>query len=160
MENDRAGIVRFSCKESKNLLVFRRVLDPICLAKADVSKVMRILSIISRSLRQRCPRCGQGRLFTGWGNVRESCETCGLQLRSREPDTWLIMYVSTAFLTGFFIIGMLWIFPVPASKWLWRGVMALVALALFLGTVPLRKGLAIGFDYLMDSKDTNDGPTH
>jgi uncharacterized protein (DUF983 family) len=106
--------------------------------------------IFWRGARGRCPRCGRGRIFAGWNNVRTHCHACGLRLRVREPDTWMFMYVSAAFITGLFVIGLLWKFPVPTNKWLWRGIMGCAALALFFGTSPLRKGLALGLDYLMD----------
>jgi uncharacterized protein (DUF983 family) len=88
--------------------------------------------------------------------VRERCEVCGLELQAREPDTWLFMYVSTALITGVFIAGMLWVFPVPANKWAWRVIMGVVALAAFFGTAPLRKGVAIGLDYMVDMRDKDD----
>ena len=103
----------------------------------------------------RCPRCGEGPLFAGFGDVREHCDACGLELKSREPDTWLFMYVSTAFITGLFIIGLLWVFPVPANKWLARLCIGSAAIVAFFGTAPLRKGLAIAFDFWIDSR-SND----
>ena len=32
------------------------------------------------SLHSRCPRCGEGRLFTGFLDVRPTCDVCGLDL--------------------------------------------------------------------------------
>lgn len=43
---------------------------------------------IGRSLRLRCPRCGEGRLFTGWFRMPDRCEKCGLDLK-REPGFYL-----------------------------------------------------------------------
>ena len=36
---------------------------------------------IARGLRGRCPRCGEGRLFSGFLNLRPACEKCGLDYR-------------------------------------------------------------------------------
>lgn len=35
-------------------------------------------SALSTGLKGRCPRCGRGRLFSGYLTVRPSCESCGL----------------------------------------------------------------------------------
>lgn len=43
---------------------------------------------VGRSLRLRCPRCGEGRLFSGWFRMPDRCETCGLDLK-REPGFYL-----------------------------------------------------------------------
>jgi uncharacterized protein (DUF983 family) len=43
---------------------------------------------VGRSLRLRCPRCGQGKLFAGWFAMHPRCESCGLDFR-REPGFYL-----------------------------------------------------------------------
>lgn len=113
------------------------------------------LEILWRGVRCRCPQCGQGRLFKRWGIVHERCAACGLRLNTREPDTWFIMYVSMAVITGVFLIGLLWVFPTPANKWLGRIVMGSAALGIFFGSAPMRKGLAIALDYLSDLRGHN-----
>ena len=54
-------------------------------------------------MRLLCPRCGQGRLFTGWFAMREACPHCGLDFK-REPGFYLgsiyINYGVTALGTG------------------------------------------------------------
>jgi len=58
------------------------------------------------------------------------------------------MYISTAFITGLFVLGMFWI--LPKNLWMGRLVIAGSALAFFMLTWPFRKGAAIAFDYLVD----------
>ncbi len=43
----------------------------------------RLLPILGRCLRLRCPRCGQGRLFARVFTLREQCPACAL---SFEPE--------------------------------------------------------------------------
>ena len=43
---------------------------------------------IGRSLRLRCPRCGEGRLFRGWFAMHDRCGVCGTDFR-REPGFYL-----------------------------------------------------------------------
>lgn len=68
----------------------------------------RLLKLLGRALRLRCPRCGQGRLFTGWFHMPPRCEDCGLLLE-REPGYYLgaiyFNYGVTAILVtaGYFI---------------------------------------------------------
>lgn len=40
------------------------------------------LSPFVAGLRCRCPRCGEGRLFSGYLDVAERCGSCGLELRA------------------------------------------------------------------------------
>ena len=37
-------------------------------------------SLLQAALRCRCPRCGEGKLFTGLLTVRPACAVCGLDL--------------------------------------------------------------------------------
>ena len=36
------------------------------------------------ALRGRCPRCGQGRLFSGFLTIAPTCETCGLSFAGHD----------------------------------------------------------------------------
>ena len=63
------------------------------------------------------------------------------------------MYLSTAFITGIFILSMLLI--LPKSLWVGRFAVAIAALFLFVISAPYRKGLAIAFDYLVELRWNN-----
>jgi len=56
-------------------------------------------TLIRRALRLRCPRCGAGRLFTGWFTMPERCSECRLKYE-RAPGYFLgstyINYGATA----------------------------------------------------------------
>ncbi len=41
-------------------------------------------SVLIAALRCRCPRCGEGKLFTGLLTVRERCQACGLNLTQHD----------------------------------------------------------------------------
>ena len=49
---------------------------------------MRLLTILKRSFRLRCPVCGGGRLFRGWFRMHPTCEQCGLKY-DRAPGYFL-----------------------------------------------------------------------
>lgn len=100
---------------------------------------------IRRGLRKRCPRCGDGPLFEGWYTIRESCPACALPFDPTPGGTWAFMYLSTAFMTGVIVVGMLMIHP--PNMWIGRvGIFAAVMLFI-IGTMPYRKGIAIAIDY-------------
>jgi ribosomal protein S27AE len=60
------------------------------------------LLLLGRALRLRCPRCGEGMLFTNWYHMRQRCDWCGL-IYEREPGFFLgsiyVNYGLTALLT-------------------------------------------------------------
>jgi uncharacterized protein (DUF983 family) len=49
---------------------------------------MSLWKILGRTLRLRCPRCGQGKLFCGWFTMPRQCAACGLRFE-REPGYFL-----------------------------------------------------------------------
>lgn len=73
----------------------------------DRGMARRYFISLLRSLRLRCPLCGQGPLFRGWFAMHETCSGCGLKY-NREPGYFLgsiyINYTLTAILVtaGYF----------------------------------------------------------
>ncbi len=99
-------------------------------------------------VRSRCPQCGEGKLFASWNVLKSHCEVCGCPLQAREDETWFFMYMSTAFITGLFVIAMFFIFPMHAS--FSRYAIAILAILVFVVTTGPRKGIAIAIDYFID----------
>jgi len=104
--------------------------------------------VLLRGLRRRCPQCGVGPIFRGWYTVVERCAHCGLDLDTREGDTWAFMYISTAGITGVFVAIMLLVRP--PQVWIGQLIVLPLALLLIGGSLPVRKGLAIALDYLSE----------
>ncbi len=69
----------------------------------------RIGHMLLRGVRLRCPRCGDGRLFTGFFTMRDRCSQCGYAFE-REQGYFVgaiyINYGATAVLgmAGFFVL--------------------------------------------------------
>ncbi len=65
----------------------------------------------------RCPRCGQGRLFTGLLNVRPACEACGLDLSAQDagdgPAVFVILFL------GLIVVGLAAIVEIRFSPPIW-----------------------------------------
>ena len=105
-----------------------------------------IFRALGRGLAKRCPRCGRERLFDGYFRLHPSCGHCRLQFRRAIEDHIGLIYITTAIQTAAFAAFAL-VFR-PLNPWLWRGILAIVALTVMLLNLPNRKGLAIAIDYL------------
>lgn len=106
------------------------------------------LTVVGRGLRNRCPNCGEGRVFAGYLRIVENCEVCGAPLgslraddappyiviflvghlllppifwveRAYEPPMWLHMVV---WLPLFAVVCTLLLRPVKGAVvgWMWR----------------------------------------
>ena len=51
----------------------------------------RPLKMLGRGLVKHCPRCGGGKLFTGWFKIHDACPHCG-HVFNREEGFWLGAY--------------------------------------------------------------------
>jgi uncharacterized protein (DUF983 family) len=85
-------------------------------------------------LRQRCPRCCEGPIYTA-GQMNQRCPKCDL-LFEREPGYFLgAMYVSYGMASGFLLIGLLigmWLMPEVDLGWI-----VLMCGVLFIPFVPM-----------------------
>src|SRR5712691_9497560 len=52
----------------------------------------------------RCPRCGEGRLFTGLLTVRPACSSCGLDLSAQDAGDGPAVFV--IFFLGLVVVGL------------------------------------------------------
>ena len=64
-------------------------------------------SAIATGLACKCPRCGRGRLYTGFLTVAERCAVCGLDLKKADSGDGPAVFI-------IFILGIL---VVPAAFW-------------------------------------------
>ncbi len=71
--------------------------------------------ILRRALRLRCPRCGGGKLFSGWFRMYDDCPNCKLQYE-RDPGYFLgstyinygltTLVMTIAYVTLHFAVGL------------------------------------------------------
>lgn len=107
-----------------------------------------------RGVLRQCPRCGQGRLFKRCYTLYAHCRSCGLEFETQEGNTWAFMYLSTAFLTGWFVVAMLIVRP--SSLVVGRVVLAPAAVLVIVCSLPIRKGIAVALDYLISRRTDGD----
>lgn len=102
---------------------------------------------IKAGLAGRCPRCGEGRLFSGFLAVGTSCGVCGLDYGFADsgdgPAAFVILII------GFVVVGLALWTEVSLSPPLWLHFMIWIPLAIALGLLALRliKGVLITLQY-------------
>lgn len=102
---------------------------------------------IAAGVRGRCPRCGKGRLFSGFLTVAPRCANCGLDYSFADPADGPAIFVML--IVGFVVVGLaLWL-EVSYNPPLWLHFLLWIPLALALCLPPLRwiKGVLITLQY-------------
>ena len=75
------------------------------------------ISLTRAALACRCPRCGEGALFTGLLTVRPSCPACGLDLSAQDAGDGPAVFV--IFFLGLIVVGLAAIVEIKFSPPLW-----------------------------------------
>lgn len=95
----------------------------------------------------RCPRCGQGKLYEGFLDVRPRCEACGLDFGFADAGDGPAVFV--ILVAGFIVVGCALIVEVIYEPPLWLHALLWLPLILATTLLPLRslKGLLIALQY-------------
>lgn len=102
---------------------------------------------MSSGLRGRCPRCGEGRLFSGFLSVNRQCANCGLDFAFADSGDGPAVFV--ILIIGFVVVGLaLWL-EVTYSPPLIVHFLIWIPLAVILSLAALRlaKGILINLQY-------------
>ena len=75
------------------------------------------VSLTRAALACRCPRCGEGSLFTGLLTVRPSCPACGLDLSAQDAGDGPAVFV--IFFLGLIVVGLAAIFELKFAPPIW-----------------------------------------
>ena len=71
---------------------------------SDESRRFAPVSVVRAAFTCRCPRCGEGRLFTGLLTVRAGCPACGLDFSAEDagdgPQVFVILFL------GLIVVGL------------------------------------------------------
>jgi uncharacterized protein (DUF983 family) len=111
-------------------------------------------TMLSRALRLRCPRCGEGILFMGWFRMRSRCDWCGL-VYEREPGFFLgsvyVNYGLTALMVTIAYVAMIATNSATPDQ-------LLAGLTVFCLVFPVwffryARSLWLGFDYYWDPRE-------
>lgn len=102
---------------------------------------------IAAGLKGRCPRCGEGRLFSGFIAVGKGCTNCGLDYSYADAGDGPAVFV--ILIIGFVVVGLaLWL-EVNFGPPLWVHFMLWIPLIVVLSLVALRliKGVLLTLQY-------------
>jgi uncharacterized protein (DUF983 family) len=97
--------------------------------------------------RKRCPRCGEGAMYSRGLRVHERCSACNLQLQRDHGDTWFFMIITDRIPMLGGIAAVFFGFR-PDNVLLVVGFFLAMAAPL-LATLRERKGVALALDYLV-----------
>jgi len=71
----------------------------------------------SAGLRCRCPRCGRGKLFSGFLAVAARCSACGLDLKKADSGDGPAVFI--IFIVGFIVVPLAFWVDVSLTPPLW-----------------------------------------
>jgi uncharacterized protein (DUF983 family) len=111
-------------------------------------------SLLAVGLKSRCPRCGEGKLFSGFLTIAKKCDRCGLDYDFADagdgPAVLIILFV------GFIVVGLALVVEVAFSPpfivhaLLWLPLL----LILSLGLLRPMKSVMIAIQYASNSRES------
>ncbi len=101
----------------------------------------------SAGLRGRCPRCGDGALFSGFLAVKPKCEACGLDFAFADSGDGPAVFI--ILIAGFIVVFLALATEVLYSPpyWVYAVIFLPLTLIVSLGLLRPAKGLMIGLQY-------------
>ncbi|MET0940295.1 MAG: DUF983 domain-containing protein [Mesorhizobium sp.] len=102
---------------------------------------------IAAGLKGCCPRCGKGKLFSGFLTVAERCDSCGLDYSFADAGDGPAVFV--ILIIGFIVVGLALWMEVSVGPPLWVHFLLWIPLTLLLslGALRLIKGVLITLQY-------------
>jgi uncharacterized protein (DUF983 family) len=102
---------------------------------------------IAAGLKGRCPRCGEGKLFSGFLTVGQRCTNCGLDYSFADAGDGPAVFV--ILIIGFVVVGLALWMEVTLNPPLWLHFILWIPLTLALCLTALRliKGVLITLQY-------------
>jgi uncharacterized protein (DUF983 family) len=102
---------------------------------------------IQAGLKGRCPRCGEGRLFSGYLTTAPRCSNCGLDFSFADSGDGPAVFV--IFIVGAIVVGLAFFveFTYRPPYWLHLSLWIPLILVLSIGLLRPLKGLMIAQQY-------------
>lgn len=102
---------------------------------------------IAAGIKGRCPRCGEGRLFSGFLTVAPRCGNCGLDYSFADAGDGPAVFV--ILIIGFIVVGSALWMEVTLNPPLWLHFLLWIPLTIVLSLAGLRiaKGILITLQY-------------
>lgn len=114
------------------------------------------LSPVATGLAGRCPRCGEGALFSGFLRPASSCESCGLDLSASDSGDGPAIFI--IFIVGFIVVGLALVIEVSFHPSMIIHLALWIPLTIILSIALLRpfKGVMIALQYHHDAREGQD----
>lgn len=93
-------------------------------------------SWVTLALAGKCPRCGKGKLFSGFLTVAESCDVCNLDLAKADSGDGPAVFVM--FVVGFVVVAVAFWWQMTFAPPVWLLLAGLTVLTVGLSLVLLR----------------------
>ncbi len=111
------------------------------------------LSPLSTGIKSKCPRCGRGKLFSGYLTVAKSCNVCGLDFSFADAGdgaAWFVMLFACVFGVGS-ILGV----EVAYQPLWWVHVLIAIPILIVIPTLLLRpmKGVLLAQQWRMNASE-------
>lgn len=101
----------------------------------------------------RCPRCGEGKLFSGYLKLAARCEKCGLDLAFADsgdgPAVFVIFLVAPLVILLALVVGSI----VPIAPWMHLVLWIPTTVILCLALLPPFKGVLVNLQYRHDAHE-------
>jgi uncharacterized protein (DUF983 family) len=108
-----------------------------------------VMNAVTRGLKQRCPSCGTGRLFSGFLKTVHSCDTCNEEIHHHRADDAPPYFTIT--IVGHIIIPALLAVEVfyRPEIWIHMAIWLPLTLILSLGMLQPIKGALVGLQWAL-----------
>lgn len=102
---------------------------------------------IQAGMKGRCPRCGEGKLFSGYLQVKDRCGVCGLDYGFADAGDGPAIFVML--IVGFIVVGLALWMEVNYGPPIWLHMVLWIPLTLVLCLAALKviKGILITLQY-------------
>jgi uncharacterized protein (DUF983 family) len=104
---------------------------------------------IKRGLAQRCPVCGEGKLYRSYLKLSDRCPHCGTklsELRADDGPAWATILIVGHLIVPFFIVTV----RSNAPDWVYYAVLFPLIIAMTLLLLPRCKGVFVALLYSFD----------
>jgi uncharacterized protein (DUF983 family) len=120
----------------------------------------RLVPLVWRAVRLRCPNCGAGGLWRDWFHLRRACPTCGLHLERGEHGyivgAQMFNIIAAELLFAAIFVGVL-VATLPDAPWTWLqygGPALMIIFPVFF--YPFSKTLFLAFDLVFRPPTAQD----
>ena len=121
--------------------------DPLSRLRTSWNRRRFQLSLYATGFACRCPRCGKGKLFTGFLKLKPRCEVCRLDFAFADSDDGAAVFV--ILVAGFIVVGAALAVEVKYEPpfWVHATLWGPLILIVTLGPLRILKGLTTALQY-------------